>query len=62
MSSADDGFEQRVKDDLRKIVADTSPELRTRIDAVAATAAREAREPRWRFCPGDQGGESGEAY
>jgi hypothetical protein len=51
MSSADDGFEQRVKDDLRKIVADTSPELRTRIDAVAATAAREARESRRRFMP-----------
>jgi hypothetical protein len=51
MSSADDGFEQRVKDDLRKIVADTSPELRARIDAVAASAAREAREARWRFMP-----------
>jgi hypothetical protein len=51
MSSADDGFEQRVKDDLQKIVAGTSPELRARIDAIAATAAREAREPRRRFMP-----------
>ena len=41
MSSGNDDFEQRVKSDLRRIVADTSPELRARISAMAAAAARE---------------------
>ena len=54
MSHAEDGFEQRVKDDLQKMVAETSPELRARIDAIAATAAtalREGRQPRRGFLP-----------
>ena len=49
MSSGNDDFEQRIKSDLRKIVADTSPELRARISAMASAAAREARRPASRF-------------
>jgi hypothetical protein len=38
MSPENDSFEQRVKADLRRIVADTSPELRARIAKVTTTA------------------------
>jgi hypothetical protein len=41
MSPENDDFEQRVKADLRRIVADTSPEVRARISAMAAAAVRE---------------------
>lgn len=49
MNSGDDEFEQRVKSDLRKIVADTRPELRVRISDMAAAAARENHKPGMRF-------------
>ena len=45
MSPDNGDFEQRMKSDLRRIVTDTSPELRARISAMAAEAARE--KPRW---------------
>jgi hypothetical protein len=51
MSSGNDDFEKRVKADLRKIVADTSPELRARISEMAAAAARERPSPASRFRP-----------
>jgi len=49
MSSGNDDFEQRVKADLRRLVADTSPEMRARIAAMAAAAVREQRRPTSRF-------------
>ena len=51
MSSGKDTFEQRVKDDLRKVVADTSPEVRARIARITALAMAEARRPRRRGLP-----------
>ena len=45
MSPENDDFEQRVKADLRRIVADTSPEVRARISAMAAAAVREQPQP-----------------
>ena len=45
MSPENDDFEQRVKADLRRIVADTSPEVRARISEMAAAAMRERRRP-----------------
>ena len=51
MSSGNDDFEQRVKSDLHRIVAGTSPEVRARIAAMAAAAAREQRSARSRFRP-----------
>jgi hypothetical protein len=38
MSPGNESFEERVKADLRKIVADTSPQLRARIAAITTTA------------------------
>ena len=49
MSPENDDFEQRVKADLRRIVADTSPEVRARISEMAAAAVREQRRPASRF-------------
>jgi hypothetical protein len=49
MSPENDEFEQRVKSDLRKIVADTSPEVRARISAMAAAAVREQPRSRSRL-------------
>ena len=40
-----------VKADLRRIVADTSPEVRARISGMAAAAVREQRRPASRFRP-----------
>jgi hypothetical protein len=41
-------FEQRLKADLQKIVAGTSPALRARISEIAAVAASAGRRPRSR--------------
>ena len=47
-TSPNAAFEQRVKADLQKIVAGTSPVLRARITEIAAIAASEGRGPRSR--------------
>jgi hypothetical protein len=50
MSPGNDSFEERVREDLRKIVADTSPALRARIAKVTNAALDEAQRPaarRW---------------
>jgi hypothetical protein len=41
MSPGNDDFERRLRADLRRIVADTAPEIRARISKMAAAAARE---------------------
>jgi len=51
MSSGNDDFERRLKSDLRRIVDDTSPEVRARISEMAAAAAREQRRTASRFLP-----------
>lgn len=51
MSPGNDDFEERMKSDLRRIVADTSPELRARISAMAAAAVREQARPGRRLWP-----------
>ena len=51
MSSGNDDFEKRLKSDLRRVVAGTSPELRARISGMAAAAARERPRPASRFRP-----------
>jgi hypothetical protein len=47
MSPENDDFERRVKSDLRRIVGDTSPEVRARISEMAAAAAREKPRPNY---------------
>jgi hypothetical protein len=41
-SASNQAFEQQAKTDLRRAVADTSPEVRARLDAMVAVAVREA--------------------
>jgi hypothetical protein len=41
-SASNQAFEQQARTDLRRAVADTSPEVRARLDAMVAVAVREA--------------------